>query len=186
VKGHFARRLERRGLKRPSGSGSGAGGSSIERIVGTVVAVEGSWASTVFGSETNSVSVIDLHNGHVLRKAATGPPEPQDNHGYGDWGAGPVTSLVLRATNGGGRSAPFSRPRGGPRKDPANRGFSSGKSEGARKGALSLKKAGRDFPASPERTPYPCRLPNVAVADPYDTFASWLAACYPRRRQRRV
>jgi hypothetical protein len=51
----------------------------------------------VYGSESNSVSVIDLHNGHVLRKAATGPPEPQDSDGYGDWGDGPVTSLVLRA-----------------------------------------------------------------------------------------
>lgn len=79
------------------GSGSGAGGSSIEQLVGAVVAVESDSASTVYGSESNWVSVIDLHNGHVLRKAATGPPEPQENRGYSDWGAGPVTSLVLRA-----------------------------------------------------------------------------------------
>jgi hypothetical protein len=79
-----------------SGSGSGGGGSSIEQMVGALVAVEGHSWSTVKGSDSNWVEVIDLRTGRHIHKSFTGPPEPTRNTGYEDYGAGPVASLVLR------------------------------------------------------------------------------------------
>ena len=80
----------------PSGSGSGGGGSSVEQMVGTLVAVASEAWSTVTGFESNSVGVIDLRTGRYIRESFTGPPEPTSHTGYEDYGAGPVASLVLR------------------------------------------------------------------------------------------
>jgi hypothetical protein len=79
----------------PSGSGSGGASSTIEQMVGTLVAVAISSYSTVRGSESDWISVIDLRTGR-RHKSFTGPPEPTRNTGYEDYGAGPVASLVLR------------------------------------------------------------------------------------------
>jgi hypothetical protein len=80
----------------PSGSGSGGGGSSVEQMSGSLVAVGGSSYSTVYESESDWVSVIDLRTGRRIHESFTGPPEPARNTGYEDYGAGPLASLVLR------------------------------------------------------------------------------------------
>jgi hypothetical protein len=77
-------------------SGSGGAGSSVKQMVGTLVALESKSWSTIMGSESNGVSVLDLRTGRTIRQSATGPPEPTRNTGYEDYGAGPVASVVLR------------------------------------------------------------------------------------------
>ncbi len=81
----------------PSGSGSSGASSSIKQMVGTLVAVALTGYSTVYGSESDSVSVIDLRTGRRIHQSWTGPPEPTRSTGYEDYGAGPAESLVLRA-----------------------------------------------------------------------------------------
>ncbi len=82
------------------GSGSAAGGSTVQQLVGTMVAVASSYESTVYGIERDSISVRNVRTGRVVFSSATGPPEDIGNSpasAYESEGAGPVASLVLKA-----------------------------------------------------------------------------------------